>query len=88
MNYQIDTDGITVWVNANTGECIARFGRMGIDIHKLIEEQATGGQCLECTHGPVTIVDWERFKVAMVEHYGITVTDEYRPIRFNETVTI
>lgn len=37
---QIDTDGITVWVNSNIdGSCIARFGRQGIDIHLSFTEQ-------------------------------------------------
>jgi hypothetical protein len=82
MEHIIETDGITVWVNT-AHECIGRFGQMGIDIHTTIEAQAAGsGQCLECSHGPVSIEHWERFKVAMLEHYGVVVTDKHKPRRF------
>lgn len=80
--YQIDTDHITVWVNSAEG-CIARFGVNGIDIHKTFYEQRSGAsECLQCTHAPTTAADWETFKDGMAKHYGIVVTDKYKPRRF------
>ncbi len=82
-DYQITTDGTTVWVNHSQGYMIGRFGRMGVDIHRTLEDQiTTGSECLACTHGPVTVQDWELFVSGMQTHYGIAVTDHYRPVRF------
>lgn len=84
MEYAIESDGITVWVNTGF-ECIGRFGRMGIDIHRTMDQQMKGGsECLECTHGPVSRLDWERFKEAMLEYYGVAVDDEHMPARFRD----
>jgi len=84
MEHIVESDGITVWVNTEA-ECIGRFGQMGIDIHHTIEQQMAGStQCLECTHGPVSRLDWERFKEAMLEHYGVAVGDEHIPVRFKD----
>lgn len=82
MNHQIDTDGITVWVNSAEGYCIGRFGRGGIDIHRAPDDQRSHGECLHCTHEEVTAADWEIFKFEMRRHYGITVSDRYKPKRF------
>lgn len=85
--HQIESDGTTVWVTGSSGECIGRFGRMGIDIHNEAAAQLAGKpQCLECTHGPVTLAEWERFRAAMVEHYGIEVPEKHRPRHFAERV--
>lgn len=82
-DHDVTTDGVTVWVSGASGESLGRFGRMGIDIHQPFEVQASGGpQCLECTHGPTTLEHWNRFRVAMVEHYGIDVPERFRPKRF------
>lgn len=80
---EIETDGITVWVNREW--CLARFGKMGIDIHRSPDEAKEKGQCLFCTHGPTTIEDWELFKQKMLELYGVEVSDEYKPDRFKES---
>jgi hypothetical protein len=78
--FEITSDGRTVWVCGSNGDCLGRFGFYGIDIHTSTEEQTAGkSQCLECTHGKVTPQDWARFKEAMIEHYGIEVGDEHRP---------
>lgn len=51
MKAEVKSDGRTVWVNATSGECLARFGRFGIDVHRTLEAQMAGeGQCLLCTH--------------------------------------
>lgn len=80
---QIDSDGITVWVNGGDGYCLGRFGRMGIDVHCSPFQSADGkGECLFCTHGPVNAQDWETFKQQMKTCHDVTVTDQYKPDRF------
>lgn len=87
--HEVINDGVTVWVNASTGECIGRFGRMGIDIHQTVEAQLEShSQCLECTHGPTTVEDWDRFRAAMLEHYGIEVPVHHMPKRFRSRVRL
>jgi len=80
---QIDTDGITVWVNCEAG-CIARFGRQGIDIHSVAMPGGprVSDDCLYCTHGPVTKTDWHTFVAKMLELYKFKVPEEYMPRRF------
>jgi len=74
MASEIQTDGKTVWVN--TGICLGRFSRFGIDVHKAAKEQMKGGsQCLDCYNEP----DWERFKASMLRFHGVSIGDEYRP---------
>lgn len=79
---EVVSDGVTVWVNDERGGNIARFGRMGIDIHHPAMEQASKSPCLHCTHAPVTAADWETFKTKLLEHHGVSVGDEYKPRRF------
>lgn len=81
MRHIIESDGITVWVNGE-GSLLGRFGRFGIDIHKPIEEQATNGECLYCTHAATTAADWDTFVAKMKELYGIKVPEKYKPNRF------
>lgn len=73
-------DGRTVWVNSGTtGACLGRFGPTGIDIHHDIDLQRNGGECLDCTHHTPDLADWRRFVDGMKKHYGIDVSDNYRP---------
>ena len=81
MNYTIDTDGKTVWVNGEIN-CLGRFGVMGIDVHRTLDEQSENGECLYCTHEPTNKQDWETFKVKIKEHFDIDVSDKYMPERF------
>lgn len=82
MKHQIESDGKTVWINAEDGSCIARFGRMGIDIHRTMEAQLSGKpQCLMCTHGITGVAEWEQFTEAMKDLYNIKVDEKYRPER-------
>lgn len=74
-------DGVTVWVNSHKGECLGRFGRMGIDIHVPVEQQLQGVQCLFCTHEPVTRKDWFLFCEKMREFYQVEVSPEMCPTR-------
>ena len=82
MSIQIDSDGVTVWVNDDTC-CLGRFGRFGIDVHHKFDPNADRNtECLHCTHTATTAEDWEIFKEKMLEHHGVTVTDKYKPDRF------
>jgi hypothetical protein len=80
---QVDSDGVTVWVNTELG-CIARFGRQGIDIHKvrMPGEPRITDECLYCTHAAVTRVDWDIFVKKMKELYKFEVPEKYMPRRF------
>lgn len=80
--HEVVTDGVTVWVNG-AGNCIARFGVMGIDIHKEPSRQVkSGNECLFCTHAPTTREDWDLFVVKMLELYKISITPRFLPKRF------
>jgi hypothetical protein len=79
---QIETDGITVWVNTEVG-CIARFGRQGIDIHRMhAETKGVCDECLYCTHAPTTKTDWHTFVAKTLELYRLKVPEKYMPRRF------
>jgi hypothetical protein len=74
---RITSDGVTVWINGSEG-AIARFGRMGIDIHTM---DTTG--CLFCTHEPTDqLHHWWLFQDKVREHYNIVVYDDHMPDRF------
>jgi hypothetical protein len=81
-NYDITTDGRTVWVNS--AACIGRFGMMGIDIHVDIAQQMAreSSECLFCTHTPTTRTDWDTFVQKMKELHNVTVPQKYMPRRF------
>jgi hypothetical protein len=79
--HEIHSDGTTVWVNG-VGGLLGRFGKNGIDIHRPLDEQQEKGQCLFCTHEPVTAEDWKLFRAKMLEHFNIKVSDLYKPRRF------
>ncbi len=78
MEYEVTSDGRTVWVN--NVACIGRFGRGGIDIHKSLDAQIAGeGEYLYCTHGQPTAEDWTTFQQKMKELHNIEVGDKHRP---------
>ena len=81
QDYEVVGDGKTVWVNGATGECIARFGQLGIDIHRPIDEQKEKGQCLFCTHDQTTNEDWDLFVEKVHEYFGIAVSVDLKPKR-------
>lgn len=88
MRHQLETDGITVWVTDHEGTCIARFGRLGIDIHHNREGQIdTGSQCLHCTHEPTTEEDWHIFVAEVQKHHGVKVSRKFMPKRFKVAIT-
>lgn len=77
---EVTSDGKTVWVNAPSGECVSRFGKYGVDVHRTIADQEAGlVECLACTHGPVTMADWKLFQEATVKFYGVEVSDKHLP---------
>ena len=72
MNYEVQVGLNAVWVNVETGECLGRFGKMGIDVHQTVAKQMEGyPQCLFCTHSATTKKDWEDFVSAMARHHAI-----------------
>ena len=73
--YQILSDGKTVWVNKPV--LVGRFSRFGLDVHK--PEICDGGHCIHCTTGLPTPADWETFVAAMVEHFDVVVPDKHKP---------
>jgi hypothetical protein len=79
--FEISSDGRTVWVNGEAA-LLGRFGVMGIDIHRPVDEQNSLGECLHCTHGPTGLPDWEVFVIKMKEHFDIQVPDKFKPLRF------
>lgn len=81
MDYEVTSDGSTVWVNGPEG-CIGRFGNNGIDIHRPASEQQAKGQCLHCTHALTTLTDWRIFTVEMEQFFGVKVTEDHLPDRF------
>ncbi|MDA0152368.1 hypothetical protein OH460_08640 [Vibrio sp. Makdt] len=78
--FEIIGDGKTVWVNNINGDCIARFGVLGIDIHTSSEEQINGApQCLFCTHERTDVNDWVVFKDKVKELFDIDVPEKLSP---------
>ena len=79
-DHEILTGSNAVWVNDQTGHCIGRFGRLGIDVHHPAEQAlAEPSQCLACTHGPTGEGEWQRFRALMLEHHRVAVPDAARP---------
>lgn len=86
MSPLVETDGNTVWVQNAQGDCLARFGRLGIDIHRSTAAQLAGeSQCLFCTHERTTIEDWELFRQKVKHLHGIEVPEEAMPMRFTSS---
>lgn len=75
-NHQVLTDGQTVWVNSGEGGAVARIGRSRIDVHS-----TDNTSCEDC--GPIgddPQATWERFKAKVLEHHGVKVTDDFKPV--------
>jgi hypothetical protein len=79
--HEVATDGRTVWVNSGIdGSNIARFSRVGIDVHHTaMGQKETGTECLFCTHEPTDLEDWKTFQTEVHKHYGVHVPDEFKP---------
>lgn len=75
--YEIVSDGTTVWVNAPV--LVGRFSKFGIDIHRVPSEQDIKGQCLLCTHTLPIQSQWSLFQHKINEFYGIKVANKHKP---------
>lgn len=75
---QASSDKTTVWVHGPDGSCVGRFSKkFGLDVHTSITDQMRGAsQCLNCTHEPASIKDWEAFRSDMMTHFNIPVDRE------------
>lgn len=80
VDYQVVSDGRTVWVNAPDGN-LARFGLGGIDVHREPALQAAEGACLFCTGDFTTQKDWAVFVDKVRELHGVEVEEQHRPVR-------
>jgi len=78
MACEIVSDSRTVWVNDATGNCVGRFGPMGVDVHNAVAEQSVKGQCHYCTHERPTEAEWSRFATLMRVRHDADVA-EHRP---------
>lgn len=67
-----------VWIHSFVdGSTVGRFGKMGVDIHTTVTEQLAGApQCRVCTHGRVSVSDWELFRSKAMEFWGVSVPDD------------
>lgn len=81
VEHEVCSNTQTVWVNSGeTGCCLGRFSKMGIDVHHDVDAQMRDGkQCLDCTHTQPTVEDWYRFVHTMLHVYGVLVDEEHRP---------
>lgn len=80
-NFEIATDDRTVWINAESGMCVARFTRFGMDVHEDAKAQLEGKHCLDCAmHLKGDIVkSWNRFVGSMKQFYGIDIPPRFKP---------
>lgn len=77
---QTESDGRTVWVSSSDGDCIGRFSRFGIDVHRGVRQQMAGeGECLHCTHEKPDVEAWGVFKDEVLRHHGVVVENEHMP---------
>lgn len=79
VTYEIEVSHCkrTVWVHASDGSTVGRFGKFGVDIHNTVTEQLNGApECRLCTHGQVTIVEWNLFIDKSKEYWGVTIDPE------------
>lgn len=79
-DFEVTSDGRTVWVNNSEGTNVARFGTLGVDIHHTLAKQSElGVQCLYCTHARPSPEDWQTFRAKLMELHGVHMPDFYRP---------
>lgn len=79
-DFEVVSDGRTVWVNGADGMCLGRFGPVGIDIHRDFAAQARGeSECLACTHEKPDIKAWRQFQILMRRHYAVGIGDDHMP---------
>ena len=81
---QILSDGRRVWVNASSGESLARLSVFGtkalIDVHQPLALQRTNGiEGLDCRHDLTGAGAWLHFVEALKTHYQVEIEEEHRP---------
>ena len=80
---QILSDSARVWVNAKTGEALARLSCFGeqalIDIHRPLGQQQAAGECLDCRHDLQGDEAWRHFVLSLARHFSIEVGEKHRP---------
>jgi hypothetical protein len=87
---QIISDGKTVWVNGQRGECIARLSGFediaAVDVHQPLDVQReTGKECLDCRNDLRGSEAWQHFVAALDRYFGIVVDERHRPTWAKET---
>ena len=72
---QVSADRRTIWVHAHDGSTVGRFSTVfGMDVHTTFTEQLAGAsQCLYCTHGAPSSVEWGKFCDLIQDRYSIAV---------------
>jgi hypothetical protein len=71
---QVSASNDAVWVHADDGSTVGRFGRLGIDLHTTVTEQLNGSpQCRLCTHGKPSIKEWDLFREKCKEWWGVII---------------
>jgi len=70
--YEIDSDGRTVWINGPI--LLGRFSKNGIDVH--VDAQCIDGSC---SPGACGLKEWREFQVLMHAHHEIDVPDNHMP---------
>lgn len=80
-DFEITSDGRTVWVNANCGMCVGRFTKNHVDIHASAKEQMNGVHCLDCfpSRGKSLDESWKQFKESMLTHHKVEIPEIYKP---------
>lgn len=73
--YEISSDGNTVWVNGSI--CVGRFCRHGIDVDESIVAKMTTSAYPE---GGMRLADWRVFQTLMRDHYNVEVDDRHAPM--------
>ncbi len=81
--YQVLSDGRTVWVNEASGGAVARLGSFGdiamVDVHRPLAQQCAEGECLDCRHDLAGAEAWDYFKGSVLKHFGLTIAERHRP---------
>ena len=79
--FEIAADDRTVWINADSGMCVGRFTKNGMDVHEDALAQMEGKHCLDCAmHLKGDIVkSWERFTASMKKYYHIDIPADFKP---------
>jgi len=89
---EVLSDGQRVWINASTGEALARLSSFSattmIDVHRPITEQRVlGSECLDCRHDLQGAAAWDHFVAAAQRHFGVVVGEKHRPRWAKATAT-